>query len=69
MKRRMRLEIVATGKVLDTVTLNGDKVSYSTGKAKNMFASAIIRVETEKAAFEELSEWSNGYLRFVPVND
>lgn len=59
---RLRVEVVASGVVLDTVIVDGDALTYDTGAAREMFAARIARFGVQQAV-QQLRDWSNGYLR------
>lgn len=64
----MKLEyvVVANGAVIDTVTVNGDDISYDTGLAKDVMAAHIEKDGVRKAA-QGMKSWSNGYVRLREV--
>lgn len=58
---------VATGKVFDTVTLDGDRLRFATGAAEPIFATWRERFSGNVAdTYAHLSDWSNGYAALRP---
>lgn len=61
----LRVSLVSTGRVLDTVTVEGDTVGYDSGAARSIVESrARSRNLSPAAACAQLSGWSNGYIKF-----
>lgn len=68
----LRVRLVSTGNVLDTVTVDGDAVAYDTGAARSIVESrarARSRGSSPAEACTALCGWSNGYLIFEEVGD
>lgn len=64
----LQLVNVATGEVLDTITLtDDDELAYDTGAAQDVIASHMRRNSwTAQMAYRVLGDgWSNGYLRIA----
>lgn len=60
---------VATGKALDTITVDGDMVGYDTGAARSIVESRTrARKCPPSEACAQLRGWSNGYLIFEEVS-
>ena len=58
---------VSTGDVLDSITLDGDQLVYTTGAARQMFETRMDRFGwTARRTIGELSGWSNGYAALRP---
>lgn len=47
--------------VLDTVTIEGDEITYDTGKARSRVESLIATLGHD-GAVKALRSWSNGYV-------
>lgn len=59
---------VATGKVLDTVSLTADGLAFATGAAGQMFAVRGDRFGwTAEHTYDQLNGWSNGYAAVRPA--
>lgn len=58
---------VRSGDVLDTVTLDGDRLVYATGAAEQMFSDWRNRFGWGAAeTYDRLTAWSNGYVALQP---
>jgi hypothetical protein len=53
---------VATGSVVDTITFDGDRVGYDTGRASSLVESRRALIPDVGALVESLASWSNGYV-------
>lgn len=60
----MRIEYVsvASGDVLDTITVFGTVVTYQTGKARPMVDNQVAAGRSLADVVEGLRSWSNGYV-------
>lgn len=65
----MKLEYVSvkSGAVLDTITVNGDDISYDTGLAEDVMRAPIKRYGSVRKAVQGMKSWSNGYVRLREV--
>ena len=58
---------VATGDVLDTVTVAGERLRFTSGAAEQMFTVRRDRFGWSDAqTYDELTGWSNGYVALRP---
>lgn len=58
----MRLKYrVIGGRILDIITVEGDKISYDTGAAKPMFEN-MIAARGREYTLALFKNWSNGYV-------
>jgi hypothetical protein len=58
---------IRTGDVLDTVTLDGERLVYATGAAEPMFTDWRDRFGWAAAeTYDSLTGWSNGYAALQP---
>jgi hypothetical protein len=48
--------------VLDTVTFDGDDITYDTGRARSLVESKIAALGGADTARKALRSWSNGYV-------
>lgn len=60
---------VASGDMLDRVTLSDSGLDYHTGTAAPLFDSLITAGESPQEAFRLRAGWSNGYVRTTPPID
>lgn len=60
---------VASGDVLDRVTLGDTGLGFHTGTAEPIFQALIAAGESSQEAFRLRSGWSNGYVRTTPPLD
>lgn len=69
MKTVIELYNIESGVGVDTITLNGSKVSYgASGKAKRMIQGKMnAQGITEAQAIEQARETSNGYVAFREI--
>lgn len=58
----MKMRMVRKGRTLDTVTVDGDTVTYRTGRARPVVEAELSRGRRPA----DLVGTSNGYLSFVP---
>lgn len=63
---RLAYRLVATNHQLDTVTITGNRITYDTGRAKQLFQSKIDAIG-RTAAIATLTNWSNGYVSVTPI--
>lgn len=64
---KLKYFVVSTGRVLDTITVNGTNLRYETGAARPLFENRIA-ARGRVAAIAILKEWSNGYVATAPVD-
>lgn len=71
--KTLQLTSVASGKVLDTITLTDGAVAYDTGAAREIATSIRARLggeATDADLFAAMAGWSNGYLAIsAPAGD
>ncbi|GLH97354.1 hypothetical protein [Phytohabitans aurantiacus] len=58
---------VRSGKVLDRITVDGDEISYETGKARQVVEDVTRHLPTTTPVAEALRSWSNGYTQLRPA--
>lgn len=58
---RLKYRVVSTKRILDIITVEGDKLTYDTGRAKPMFENMIAQ-RGLPYTLELFKNWSNGYV-------
>jgi hypothetical protein len=61
----MSIVVKANGETIDKVSLQGSKLVFDTGIARDLFVVARVKYGSEAAAYEKLADTSNGYLQFL----
>jgi len=60
--------VVATGQVLDTITLAGGQLRFDTGAARQVLAAQQERFGwTDEQTYDFFVGWSNGYVAISPA--
>lgn len=67
---KFAVKTVSGNERIDMITVEGDAVSYDTGKSKDVVESCARTrgIPVAAAVHEYLSGWSNGYLVIKPMS-